>query len=82
MKNEKFGCFICQLRKEKSMSQQELADLIPIGREAISKWERGKTIPDYDSMIKLSEIFNLSASSCCVKPNSFILFLMFFPKFL
>ncbi len=60
MKNEKFGSFICQLRKEKSMSQQELADLIPIGREAISKWERGKTIPDYDSMIKLSEIFNLS----------------------
>ncbi len=57
---EKTGKFIAELRKEKNLSQQELADLIPISREAISKWERGKNGADNSSLLRLSEIFNVS----------------------
>lgn len=60
MNNEKFGKLLCQLRKDKKMSQQDLAEKIPIGREAISKWERGKNYPDIQTLVKLSEIFDLS----------------------
>ena len=60
MNLEKTGKFIAELRKEKNMSQQELADLIPVSREAISKWERGKNGADNSSLLRLSEIFNVS----------------------
>ena len=38
--NKTVGEFIFDLRKEKHMSQYDLADLVPISREAVSKWER------------------------------------------
>lgn len=57
---EKIGLFISTLRKEKNLSQQQLADQLFISREAISKWERGKNLPDSSYLLKLSEIFNVS----------------------
>lgn len=60
MDKDKIGKFIFQLRKEKKMTQEKLSELIPIGREAISKWERGITIPDASTLIKLSDIFGVS----------------------
>ena len=57
---EKTGKFIAELRKEKNMTQQDLADLIPVSREAVSKWERGKSCPNNQILIKFSEIFNIS----------------------
>ena len=60
MDPEKIGKFIYTLRKEKNLSQYQLADLIPISRQAVSKWERGKTTPDSLTLIKLSEIFNVT----------------------
>lgn len=58
--NNKIGTFIKNMRIENNMSQNELAQLIPISRQAISKWERGVTMPDSSSMIRLSQIFELS----------------------
>ena len=60
MDNEKIGLFIKKLREDKKLTQEELAKMIPISRQAVSKWERGLTIPDPQILIKLSEIFNLS----------------------
>lgn len=60
MDQQKIGKFICSLRKEKNLSQTQLADMIPISRQAVSKWERGITIPDSSVLIKLSEIFAVS----------------------
>lgn len=60
MNQDKIGKFICELRKEKNLSQYQLADLIPISRQGVSKWERGKTIPDTQTLIRLSEIFDVS----------------------
>lgn len=60
MDNGKIGDFIRSLRKELNYSQQDLADLIPITREGVSKWERGVNLPDSSSLLRLSEIFNVS----------------------
>lgn len=60
MNIEKIGKFILELRKSKNLTQEELAELIPIGRGAVSKWERGVTIPDSSTLLKLSEIFNVT----------------------
>lgn len=61
MNNEKIGAFIKKLRQENDMSQNDLAEKIPINREAISKWECGRTIPDSSTILRLGEIFNVTA---------------------
>lgn len=60
MEKDRFGKFLIHLRREKKLTQYELAEIIPVGREAISKWERGKTKPNKSSLERLSEIFNVS----------------------
>lgn len=60
MNQEKIGNFIKSLRESKNMTQEELAEKVPIGRGAISKWERGKTFPDISTLTRLSSIFNVS----------------------
>ena len=60
MNKDKCGKFIIELRKEKEISQYDLADMIPIDRTAVSKWERGVNFPDYSSLERLCEIFDVS----------------------
>ena len=62
MNSEKIGKFILSLRNDKNLTQEELAELIPIGRGAVSKWERGVNIPDISSLMRLSEIFEVSVN--------------------
>lgn len=50
MNQEKIGKFILELRKEKNMTQQELADRIGVTDRAISKWENGRGMPDLSLM--------------------------------
>lgn len=57
---DKIAIYITKLRKDNNLTQQQLADMIPISRQAISKWERGITIPDPTTLLKLSQIFNKS----------------------
>ena len=52
MNQEKIGKFIAELRKEKNMTQQELADKIGVTDRAISNWENGRRLPDL-SLIKV-----------------------------
>jgi len=60
MDNKKIGEFILQLRKEKGVSQEEVANSIFITRQAISKWEQGKSIPDAEKLKLLSDYFNVT----------------------
>ena len=60
MNQEKMGKFIQYLRKENNLTQEELASKLSVGREAVSKWERGKTCPDQLSLLNISELFNIS----------------------
>ena len=51
---------ILKLRKEKGMSQQDLADQLNVSRQSISKWELAESIPDVNNIVKMSEIFCVS----------------------
>jgi len=52
---EKIGKFILELRKEKNMTQKELADNIGVTDRAVSKWENGRGMPDVSLMKSLCE---------------------------
>ena len=47
---------ITALRKEKNISQAELAKRLNVSRQAVSKWEQGTSSPDTDRLIQLAEI--------------------------
>jgi len=51
---------IHRLRKEKGLSQEELAGQLTVSRQAISKWELGESIPDTENVVQLSKIFGVS----------------------
>lgn len=59
---EKFGSFVASLRKEKGLTQKELADRLYISNKAISKWETGVTIPDVSMLIPLAEALDISVT--------------------
>ena len=51
---------IKMLRKEKQLSQEQLAEQLHVTRQAVSNWENGKTQPDIDTLIQLASVFNVS----------------------
>ena len=57
---EKIGQFLQELRKEKKLTQEELAEKLYIKRESISKWERGIQIPTVENIINLAEFFQIT----------------------
>ena len=60
MDQNKSGKFIAKLRKEKNMTQEQLAEKMGVSINAVSKWERGLSFPDISLLIPLSEILNIS----------------------
>ena len=58
MKN--IGQKICKFRKEKNMTQLELADRLNISFQAVSNWERGKSMPDISKLPELCEILDIT----------------------
>lgn len=59
----KTGRVIQTLRKEKNMTQKQLAETINVSDKAVSKWERGMGCPDVTLLIKLSEILEADIES-------------------
>ncbi len=49
------------LRKKAGYSQEQLAELLGISRQAISKWESGQGNPDIENIVKLTKIYQVSA---------------------
>ena len=60
MTNKSMGEIISTFRKEKGMTQKELADMLNITDKAVSKWERDISYPDTQTIPKLAEIFDVS----------------------
>ncbi len=61
MDNKKIGKLIAKLRNEKGMTQQELGDKVGVGFRAVSKWERGLTLPDIAIINELSSILGITS---------------------
>ena len=56
----KIGKFIAAKRKEKSITQAEVAESLGITDRAVSKWERGLSLPDASIMLNLCRILGIS----------------------
>lgn len=50
-----------ELRKQSGYSQEQVAEMLGLSRQAISKWESGQGKPEIDNIVKLTEIYNVSA---------------------
>ena len=57
----KIGQTIKELRKEKNLSQTELAKLLYTSQDTISLWERGKSLPDIMAIIRMTQIFGVTS---------------------
>ena len=60
MNQEKIGIFIANCRKEKNLTQEQLAEKLGISPKSVSRWENGKTMPDYTLIECLTKIFDIS----------------------
>lgn len=49
-----------QLRKQKGLSQEELANRLNVSRQTISKWEVGDSTPDMEKLVAISDLFEIS----------------------
>lgn len=59
-----------QLRKERQLSQEELAEMLDVSRQAISKWEQGIGYPEVEKLLLLSHKLNISLDSLMSTENA------------
>ena len=83
MNQEKIGKFIAELRKQKKLTQEQLAEKLGITKNAVSKWERGLGLMDLSLLKPLSEILGVSVTEILngekiekVKKNKFLIILL------
>ncbi len=62
MDKKKLGSFIAELRKEKGLTQKELAEKLFLSDKAISKWETGVSIPDTIMLIPLADLLGVTVT--------------------
>ena len=60
MNSKSLGTMIAELRKEKGLTQLELANMMNVTDKAVSKWERDISCPDISSIPRLAEILGVS----------------------
>ena len=58
----RIGRFIAECRKKKNLTQMQLAEMLNITDKAVSKWERGITMPDTSLMLELCDILGISVN--------------------
>lgn len=58
------------LRKEKELSQADLAEILNVSRQAISRWEVGTSVPSMDNLSALSRLYNVSVDSLTRPDNN------------
>lgn len=59
-----------QLRKEKNLSQVEMANILNVHQTAISQWEQGRTTPDMQTLIKIADYFQVTVDSLLGKNSA------------
>jgi len=55
-----FNNKLYQLRKQKGLSQEELANRLNVSRQTVSKWEVGDSTPDMEKLVAISDLFEIS----------------------
>ena len=57
------GTKIASLRRERGMTQEQLAEKLDISRQAVSKWEAGSSSPDIHNIVQLGKLYGISTDS-------------------
>ena len=60
------------LRKEAGYSQNEVADKLHVTRQAVSRWERGETVPEIETLQALSRLFDVSINTLLGSPRTLV----------
>lgn len=59
---------IHRLRKERHMSQDDLAELLEVSRQSVSKWENNSATPELEKLMKMSQLFEISLDGLVGNP--------------
>lgn len=59
MNQEKIGGFLRELRRERDMTQGELAEILGVTNRSVSRWENGNNLPDLDLLVQVAEYFDV-----------------------
>lgn len=60
MDQKKVGAFLKELRKEKQLTQEQLAEILGVTNRSISRWENGVNMPDFDLVIEIAKYYDVS----------------------
>ena len=63
MNTEKMGRFIAERRKDKHMTQKDFARMLNITDKAVSKWERGESLPDIFILTQIADLYGITVSN-------------------
>lgn len=55
-----FGSQVRALRKERGLTQEQMADRLGVSRQAVSNWENNKNLPDIEIIVRMSRVFSVS----------------------
>ena len=59
MDQVKIGGFLKELRTEKDLTQEQLAEQVGVTRRSVSRWETGSNLPDLDILLELADYYNV-----------------------
>lgn len=59
MDQRKIGMFLKQLRREKQVTQEQLAEMLGVSNRSVSRWENGVNMPDFDLVIELADYYDV-----------------------
>lgn len=59
MNQIKIGAFIKELRKEKELTQEQLAEQFNVNRRTVSRWETGSNLPELDILIEMADYYEV-----------------------
>ena len=66
---KQIGTNIVSYRKRNGLTQARLAEKLNYSDKAVSKWERGESVPDVLTLVQLSELFDISVNDLLLDPN-------------
>ena len=59
MDQQRIGSFLKELRREKKLTQEELAELLNVSARTVSRWETGSNMPDISMLVELAEFYEV-----------------------
>ena len=60
MDQKKIGGFLRELRGEKGLTQEQLAELLGVSNRSVSRWENGRNMPDFDLLMQIARYYEVS----------------------